>query len=469
MKMHRPCLWLSLALAAGIVAGDRTFLPFAGWLFLFGLALAASFIFQRAAIFYMAVFCLGAVLIQNVYLLPADDMARLSMRERADLRSVEGVVDSDVRVMTGPMSSKRVFDLQVERIKVGETWVSKKGKIQAQVYQDVPVMYGQRLRLGGGLHTPYSGKPGEKFSYRDYLRRQGIFWILSVGKKSGIEIIDNGIGNPFVALSLKTREHTKAVLNQYLAPDEAGVIAAMLVGDRGQMPRDLKDVFVRTGTAHILAISGMNMAIIAGVVFFILRLCPIPRAAQLLTTIVLLFVYTFVSGWAPSIVRACLMSSIFLAGFVFEEEEEPFNSLGLAALLLLLMDPRNLFDIGFQLSFAAVAAIFLLYGPCQSAMKFLPGCLAKPLAVSLAAWTGTAGLFLYHFGTIAPVGILANIPIVPLADMVVILALGLAFTGTCLPVFACAFAGCLKVVFNLMVVAAMGFSQIPWGYFVLPE
>ncbi|MBI3314545.1 MAG: DUF4131 domain-containing protein, partial [Candidatus Omnitrophica bacterium] len=228
--MHRPCLWLSLALASGIIAGDRTFLPFAGWLFLFGLALAASFIFQRAVIFYMAVFCLGAVLIQNVYFLPADDMARLSIRERANFRSVEGIVDSDVRVMTGPMSSKRIFDLRVERIKVGETWAPKKGKVQAQVYEDIPVMYGQRLRLGGGLHTPYAGKPGEKFSYRDYLRRQGIFWILSVGKKSGVQIVGNGFGNPFVALSLKTREHTKAVLNKYLAPDEAGVIAAMLVG-----------------------------------------------------------------------------------------------------------------------------------------------------------------------------------------------------------------------------------------------
>ena len=136
----------------------------------------------------------------------------------------------------------------------------------------------------------------------------------------------------------------------------------------------------------------------------------------------------------------------------------------LAAVILLVFDPRNLFDIGFQLSFAAVTGILSLYKPCQSLFKVLPGFIANTMAVSLAAWIGTTPISFYHFHTITPIAVLANVPIVPMADSVMLLGLGLAFSGACCPALAYAFAGCLKAVLSGMVICAAWFSQVPFGH-----
>jgi competence protein ComEC len=272
-------------------------------------------------------------------------------------------------------------------------------------------------------------------------------------------------GNFFVEAALNLRFKIKRVFERLLDSSQEGMISAMVLGDRGGIARDLKQVFVNTGTAHIIAISGMNMSIIAVIVFFIFKCFGFSRRWQLITTSLFLFTYAFITGWSPSVVRASLMASVFLFSFAWELEGDAINSLGLAAFVLLLMDSTHLFDIGFQLSFAAVLAILLLFKPCERMLAFLPKLLATPMAVSLAAWVGTAPFIFYHFNMITPVSIIANIPIVPLADLTVALGLGLGVTGLVGDWLAIPFAGCLKAVFNLMVILASWFDKIPLGHF----
>ncbi len=266
---------------------------------------------------------------------------------------------------------------------------------------------------------------------------------------------------------LPWRTQLKSSLNNYLDAKEAGVITAMVTGDRSDMPKELKVIFNRTGTGHIVAISGMNMAIIIAMVFFVLKLCGISRCWQCLGTIGFLFMYALLTGASPSVMRACFMASVILLGYAFEQEGEGLNSLGLAAFILLLINARNLFDIGFQLSFAAVGAIVIMYEPLKKSLSRLPEWLAAPLALSGAAWIGTAPLQLWHFGTITPIALLANIPIVPLADLTVALGLLLALAGLFTPVIALPIAGCLKIIFNVMIILAQWFSEVPYGYIQL--
>ena len=196
-----------------------------------------------------------------------------------------------------------------------------------------------------------------------------------------------------------------------------------------------------------------------------LRALCLPRQVQFWGTVFFLFVYAFLSGWSASVVRACLMSAMILASFALEEESEPLNSLGLAALILLFLDPMNCFDIGFQLSFAAVAGILILYAPCQKVFLFLPSFIRSSVALSLAAWAGTIVIIYYHFHMVTPISILANIPIVPLADLVMALGLGLAAVGGWFPPLAWAFAGCLKADLSAMIICADWFNRVPWGHF----
>jgi competence protein ComEC len=209
------------------------------------------------------------------------------------------------------------------------------------------------------------------------------------------------------------------------------------------------------------------MAMMTAMVIFILKLVRIPRAWQVGLSIVLIFSYAILTGASIPVMRAAFMASVMLASFSIELECDALNSLCFAALMVLLMDASNLFDTSFQLSFAAVAAIIILYAPIEKRLSFCPKWLAGAIAVSTAAWVGITPLQIWHFGTIAPVALIANLFIVPLLDITVALGLVLALAGLWLAPLAWGLAGCLKVIFNLMVVVAFWFSKIPYGYIQL--
>ncbi len=263
------------------------------------------------------------------------------------------------------------------------------------------------------------------------------------------------------------RHQLEASLYHYLDDNTAGAMSAIVLGDRGHVPKEINMVFRHTGTGHILVIAGLHIAMMTVMIIFVLKLIRIPRSLQMGGSILLLFIFAILTGGSVPVVRAAFMASVVLASFTFEHESDSLNSLALAALILLLMDARNLFDTGFQLSFAAVCAIVVLYGPLEKLLSFCPKWLAAAFAVSTAAWIGITPLQIWHFGTIAPVALIANIFIVPLLELTVALGLPLALAGLCVPSAAWALAGCLKVIFNLMVVLAYWFSQVPFGYIQL--
>lgn len=464
MQTHRPCFLLSICLGLGIIAGRFLPCPDSLWMTFFATSFLMVFLDRRAFVVFIATFFLGALLWVCTTRLPFDHLAFLSYDERTACSHVEGVVDSMPQVGMWVQGTQQIFDLKVERILINEEWQRKVGKMQVHIFQKTDLHYGQRIRISGKIHQAFDGKEGDKFSYRKYLRDQGIFWVLSAGKNDSIEPLDEGAGNPFVSAAIKTKNRIKDVFKRYLNPQEAGVITAMVLGDRSNMPKDIKQAFIDSGTFHILAISGMNMTIIAGLVLFLFKYLGLRRRGQFIATVLFLFAYAFLTGWSASVVRACVMSSVILSSFAFEYDTEPLNSFGLAALLLLFSDARNLFDIGFQLSFGAVLAILLLYAHFEKALRLLPSFIAKTLAVSAAAWVGTAGILWYHFGSVNFISLVANIPIVPLADMVIILGLGLAITGLFVPFLALAFAGALKALFALVVILAGWFAQVPYGH-----
>jgi competence protein ComEC len=216
----------------------------------------------------------------------------------------------------------------------------------------------------------------------------------------------------------------------------------------------------------------MNMAIISVMVLFILKALRFPRVVQFILTGIFLLAYAVLSGWSASVVRSVLMAIVILSSFCVEHETDTINSLGLAAIILFLLNPLNLFDIGFQLSFISVAMIVRLYPLTQSwteeyiKPKFFKY-LAQAFCISLVAWVGISPLIAYEFNMVSPISIIANIPVVPLADLIIILSLGLVVVGLFCPLLAVAFAGTLKAVFNLTLILIAWFAQVPGGYFYI--
>ncbi|MCX5709453.1 MAG: ComEC/Rec2 family competence protein, partial [Candidatus Omnitrophica bacterium] len=198
---------------------------------------------------------------------------------------------------------------------------------------------------------------------------------------------------------------------------------------------------VKTGTVHILVVSGFNVGIVAFISMLFLKVLRVARRWRQGLTILVLIAYCLMTGSSNPVMRATVMGVFFLTGFLLEREPDIYNALALAALFILIINPGQLSDIGFQLSFASVIAIVYIYPKLCAffkidklkigAIKFL----AQGFLVSLSAWLGTAGFITYYFRIICPVTVLANIFVVPLATLITLCGFSLVFAGLVLPGF----------------------------------
>ncbi len=222
-------------------------------------------------------------------------------------------------------------------------------------------------------------------------------------------------------------------------PPRLGSIAkAILLGDQKDMPFDVRQSFSNSGTAHLLAISGGNISLVALCAVMILRLLNVPRRILFGVTIAFLSFYCVLTGSSPSVLRATIMVSLYLGGFLFRREPEILVSLAWSAILILLWDPLQLFDLGFQLSFLSV---FMLAAALDGSEDVDPEAhrgvmnkaihyLEQSVTVSVAAWIGVTPLVAQVFGTVSPVAIFANLILVPYFSLLQVSAfMFLAFGG----------------------------------------
>ncbi|MCC6758708.1 MAG: ComEC family competence protein [Candidatus Omnitrophica bacterium] len=475
MTRHLPFLWIVAAFMGGIMAhaGQIDLLPV--------LAISASFLFGTAYVFrrhkivfgiliLLVFFLLGWLCTHSRWLFGSDHIYFQKIKADLSQITVRGVVDGEVR----PLRASRLsFVLNLRETKINGQWQKVSGKVLVNLFQDLPLQYGDDVVLSGKLHAPFEFSKSKKFSYRKYLGRQGIYFILSVKKTAHVEIFQHRQGNPLLTQLSRWRHSASSVFSRYLQPYEAALMQAMVLGERLNIPKFLKDIFAQTGTAHILAISGLNVGIVVAVLFLVLRMLPGPVIVTYLLTMIFITLYVVLTGASPSVVRAGIMSVVFLTSFVIERETDSINSLSFAALLLLVIDPQNIYDIGFQLSFLSVLTIMLFYPQSMNLVKPFLNKYPNPVlkficesfAVSLAATLGVAGLIAYYFQIVTPVSLVANIFVVPLSTLALILGIGLLACGFISPLFAI----CIQFVLNLMVWIMALCQQFPFAYYNLKD
>jgi len=477
MIRRRPFFWIFLFFAAGLFCQQHTrFSPF----FLIPVTagfLGAAFRFRNRAkpgllFLSLALVALGWWHGYSAWKFPAGHLYYHRHLFLGRAVNVRGVIVSEVKDKTAPWGSKKIFTLAVREIDNGPVRRPARGKVKVQLFQNQPLAYGDAIIARGKLHRPWEFSHARKFSYRRYLARRGIYWIFSVKGKNPIYATAKNQANGVIAFALSLRRRMESVFGHYLSAAESGLMRAMVLGERSGLPAGIHLLFKRTGTAHVLAISGLHVGIVAVLFFLLLKLFPLPRRGRYILTMVLLIGYALLTGGRPSVIRAVVMASIFLAGFVLERETDSLNSLSLAGFLLLVFDPMNLADIGFQLSFVSVLSIILFYPfiwgglltfGFDPANQFV-GFLGPSLAGSLSAWLGVAGLVAYHFDIVTPVTILANIAVIPMIALIVALGFGLLATGY-LPFLPLCFAACLKVALNLLLAVTYIVDKIPGAYF----
>ncbi|MCK5013429.1 MAG: ComEC family competence protein [Candidatus Omnitrophica bacterium] len=475
---HRPLLGVAISFGLGILLNEYIPFSFALLASLAVLFLLLTLLIQRmniiSTIFLLgSIVLLGALFSKSYQVLPKDHIYHVAKYYRKNPVLIEGVIASDVEDRDFFKGKKTIFMLDAKCLKTRWGWKKKSGKVLVNIFHDKSLTYGDCLIMEGKLHKPFEFSTDGTFSYGKFLNRKGIRLILSVKKQGYVEIKESNKGDPIRALSLKVKHRLKTILSDNLSKNENSIMQAVLLGDRYNIPKHIRELFQISGVAHILAISGLHLGIVGFLIFLFLKMMPIPRKGQYLLTILLLIFYSFLTGGRSSVIRATVMGVVFLASFILEREGDSFNTLGLAALLILLMNPLNLFDVGFQLSFISVFTIISFYPKFMNIFKrlfpdkqpIIIRYLLQSSAVSLAAYLGVAGLIAYYFQIVTPIALLANLIVVPLISAIVALGMGLLFVGVVLPPAIFVFANCIKILLNVMVASTFLFVQVPGAYF----
>ncbi len=203
---------------------------------------------------------------------------------------------------------------------------------------------------------------------------------------------------------------------EHSAPDIADLNRAILLGERATLPKDIRDTFVRAGTMHVFAISGLHVMVVAQLLMVLLACCAIPVRFSGLLLVPLLWAYTYLIGMTPSAIRAAGMATIYFAAYIFMRRPNALIAWCLTFLLIHILDPLMLLNVGSELSFAVMLGILLSLRFCR---HFNFG-RAEGLIVTLAAWLAGTPLAAHVFGRITPGGIFANLILIPTAAVSVI-------------------------------------------------
>jgi len=351
---------------------------------------------------------------------------------------VAGVVDSH------PVELKYLkrFVLRVETLSHKKTSRRVTGKVRVSVSGPAPafakgdrVVFRSRLREIRNFNNPGG------FNYQRYMAFKGI-WRTAYTQGSQLQVVAKKVSQDLPQLLYSARRALAALIERADNGSSAGVLKALIVGDRAAIPSTLRDTFNRAGVGHILAISGLHIGIVATVAFFFFRklLCYVKpflwrawtRKGAALLSLVPVFVYGLISGMSPSTQRAVIMVTAFLMTFLVEREGDAVNTLALAAFIILILYPPSVFSISFQLSFAAVLSILYGLSRARKALPIhnantkaafraqLPRKLFTFFLVSFFAISGTLPLAMFYFNQISVIGLLANVVIVPLVGFLII-------------------------------------------------
>ncbi len=272
------------------------------------------------------------------------------------------------------------------------------------------VNIGDVVRLKGKLKKPYVNNNPEVFNYRNYLKNKKIFTTFSV-KAEDVKLVKHPSNYKwkFIQSLNILREKILNVHKYYLNPSELEILGGMVFGDHAVRSREeTKDNFIKSGLFHLLAASGMNVALIFGIWVFITKIIGTPRRFNIALGGLIVLLYLFLTGMPPSVLRATIMMEFILFGKLINKNTDLLTLLSMAAFLMIIWDPLYLLNISFQLSFIVTLGLILCTEACVNKLKPIPIGISGAILVPVIAQIWVAPIQAYYFNTFATYSILAN-------------------------------------------------------------
>ena len=461
-------IYLSCAWVAGIYLGSKFALPLA--LILIGLVpLPLLFLFpqHRKAIILIAI-CLialfgGAFCYQAS--LPTEDESFIKSYNDQEVE-IKGMVKTDPEVRDKTTHIR----LSAIEIKRDNGWQEVSGDALLFVPRYPAYEYGDVLLVKGELETP---PQLDDFDYKDYLAHQGIYSTMLYPE---IEILERGKGVKPLEWVYSLRNGLSQTMAEVLPEPQASLAQGIILGKRGTIPASTKADFAHTGTAHLLAISGLHLSIIAGILLSIgIWLFGRRRYTYLWLALGIIWLYALITGMHTPVVRGAIMASLFLTAELLGRQRTAITSLAFAAAIMVGINPQILWDASFQLSFLAMSGLIFLAPPFQTlgrkAVKTTMG--EKGIGVSLAnITTDSFGVTLgaviavwpviaHYFGIVSFVAPLATLLALPALPGIIVAGALAGLIGLVALPIAQAIGWLAWLFISYMLLIVSGFASLP--------
>jgi len=487
-QTRHPFVGLTIAAVIGIGVAD--YFPVSGFTILAvaALGLLAALLFPFSPLFFAVVgatfFCLHSARITNT---PAHELAEFSGGDVTPV-TAHGIVVTEPKVERNGVA---MFTLRLHSVEFETETFPTNASVLVRWHRTPSI--GDEVELFGTLQPVEPPRNPGEFDARAYLNRHGVNQLLIVRYPENGQVVRSGFGFSFRRAAARSRDWMQRTLSRGIedSPQVIALICGTALGQRHQTQDDIEEPFQQTGTLHLFAVAGLHVGIVAWLLWTVATMLRLPRKFATAIIIPLLFFYAAVTGLHTASIRAAIMLAIFLAAIFFDRKVFALNSVAAAAFLILLGDSNELFTSGFQLSFSVVAAIILLADPLFGFFRrmaepdpFLPrmllgrrrrafisfgNALARGASVSVAAWLGSLPLIYSYFHLVTPISLFANLAVVPLAYVVLALAM--------LSLISAPLSSALTIIFNnanwlvsrFLLALVDLFAAVPLGHVYLPR
>jgi competence protein ComEC len=442
-----PLVFCAIGLIAGIIIQDHLSIPIEVWSSLLIIcatiliALPVIHLFWPAAITknictlpllaVVCFICLGMIRLTSFNNAPPNDIRKLVSNEpnEPNLATIRGVIVTEPYIDGNDWQFSRFtptdrgssFYLELTEAEATTGWVKVSGLVRVRINEpifDLPA--GDLIQIYCILNR-FKGatNPGE-FDIAKYMARKGVFVAGSADSRQAIELLSNDAIGLFTRIKAKLRKIAVNALlgGPYPRDQSESLLLALVLGHRTNIDKETYNAFRKTGLLHFVCLSGMNFAMVIGFVWWVCKTAGLMKPGRAIVCTITAAVFLMVVPENAPALRAAVICFAFCASFIFRRNSNPFNSLALAAIVLLLIKPTGVFQADWQLSFVSVLGILLFSKPIQNFLTettsgrfveqdkrgtlswiifYITSLTISATAVSIAAWFANVGILLYHF------------------------------------------------------------------------